>query len=291
MNKTELFKNAIEEELEKVLPVTKRLQNDVVLAMRYAVLGGGKRIRSLLLLYFYELFGGDYKDALPFACALEMIHAFSLVHDDMPCMDDDDMRRGKPACHIAFGEDIALLAGDALLNQAFETATECAVKLPAENVLLAIKSLAKATGVYGMIGGQVIDLQSEGKQVSAETLLKIHNGKTAALLTAPAHIAADLLSLDFDRRAKIVNYCENLGMAFQIVDDLLDVIGVTKKLGKKTGSDINKNKTTFVTIHGIEKSKELASEYTKKAIESLSDFNEAADPLRELAKNLVNREF
>ncbi len=257
-------------------------------AMYYSISAGGKRIRPVLLLEFYKLLGGNEDDILNFAAAIEMIHTYSLIHDDLPCMDNDDMRRGKPSCHKAFGEDVALLAGDALLTLAFETASNISDKIDPKRAVLAINALSKAAGMCKMVGGQVIDLQSEGKKISLETLEKLQSGKTVAMLKISAEIACILANADENDTAALVGYCENIGKAFQIRDDILDVIGDSETFGKPVGSDEDNHKNTYVSLIGLENSQKLCDELTKKAIDSVNRFDNS-DDLRELAQMLCNR--
>ena len=258
----------------------------VIEAMRYAALCGGKRIRPSLLLEFYTLFGGKEKDAMPFACALEMIHTYSLIHDDLPCMDDDDMRRGKPSCHIAFPENIALLAGDALLTKAFEICAK-ANTVTTQNALQATALLAEYSGLNGMIGGQVIDLQSEGKEVSIETVTQMYALKTGALLLLTAKIAAALAGVTDNRLDLAAEYCKKVGLAFQIVDDLLDIEGTVEELGKPVGSDLEEQKSTLVSLIGVTKAKEMVAELSAEAKQLAVQLN--SKTLTELVDYLVAR--
>ncbi len=258
----------------------------VIEAMRYAALCGGKRIRPSLLLEFYTIFGGEEKDAMPFACALEMIHTYSLIHDDLPCMDDDDMRRGKPSCHIAFPENIALLAGDALLTKAFEICAK-ANTVPTANALQAIALLAEHAGLNGMIGGQVIDLQSEGKKVDIELVSQMYALKTGALLLLTAKIAAALQGVTDNRLDLAAEYCKKVGLAFQIVDDLLDIEGTEEELGKPVGSDLEEQKSTLVSLVGVSKAKEMVVELSAEAKQLALQLN--SKTLAELVDYLVVR--
>lgn len=255
----------------------------VIEAMRYSTLCGGKRIRPALLLEFYTLFGGRIADALPYACALEMIHTYSLIHDDLPCMDNDDMRRGKPACHIAFPENIALLAGDALLTKAFEISAVSSGTVSPQNALHAVALLAKYAGVHGMIGGQVIDLQNEGKSTDISVVSEMYALKTGALLLLTAKIAAALAGVCDQRLTLAEAYCKKIGLAFQIVDDLLDLTGDAQVLGKPVGSDVRGQKSTLVSLIGVDKAektvrqlsdeaKQLARELHSESLEQMVDF-------------------
>ena len=259
-------------------------------AMKYSLSIGGKRIRPVLVLEFCRLCGGDIYKALPFAAAIEMIHTYSLIHDDLPCMDNDDMRRGMPSCHKKFGEEYALLAGDGLLTRAFGVIaeSEIAEKSPAV-AIEAIRQLSLLAGPNGMIGGQVVDLRNEDKPCSIDTLRTMDSLKTGALIKCSALLGV-LAANGTDKETEAaIAYAENLGHAFQIVDDILDVIGDEKELGKPIGSDADSNKSTYVSILGIEESKKRADELTKKAIDSLEIFGSDADFLRNLAVSLISR--
>ena len=290
MKRFDSYLEMINRRLTALLPVCTYDAPDVCDAMRYSLDGGGKRIRPVLLLESCRLCGGDVADALDFACALEMIHTYSLVHDDLPCMDDDDMRRGKPACHIAFGEATAVLAGDALLTQAFAAAanSEAAKKTPAR-ALEAIALLSKYAGAEGMIGGQVVDLQSEGKTIALSRLQTMDSLKTGALMRAACEIGAVLAGADNEKRAALVRYAEALGQAFQIVDDILDVTSDVQTLGKPIGSDAELQKSTYVSLLGLDRAKAAARDCTAAAIEALAVFGEDAAFLRSLAENLMTR--
>lgn len=255
--------------------------------MRYACEGGGKRIRPVLLLEWCRLCGGTVDAAMPFAAAIECIHSYSLVHDDLPCMDNSPLRRGKPSAHAKYGETMALLAGDALLNRAFE------IMLSAENVepraaLRASAQLADNAGVYGMIGGQVLDLDSEGKQIDLDTLKRLQEGKTAALLVAACRMGAILGGGTDEQIESAGRYGYYLGLAFQVVDDILDVTATTEELGKPVGSDDENEKNTYVSLLGLEQARELASSYTVQAQDALKGFADGAD-LRRLADTLLTR--
>ena len=290
MKRFDFYLEMINRRLTALLPVCTYDAPDVCDAMRYSLDGGGKRIRPVLLLESCCLCGGDAADALDFACALEMIHTYSLVHDDLPCMDDDDMRRGKPACHIAFGEATAVLAGDALLTQAFAAAanSEAAKKTPAR-ALEAIALLSKYAGAEGMIGGQAVDLQSEGKTIALSRLQTMDSLKTGALMRAACEIGAVLAGADDEKRTALVRYAEALGQAFQIVDDILDVTSDEKTLGKPIGSDAELQKSTYVSLLGLDRAKAAARDCTAAAIEALAVFGEDAAFLRSLAENLMTR--
>ena len=277
----------ISSKLETVL--SQNMLSVVLDAMNYSVSNGGKRIRPILAIEFAKICNGDIDVALNFGCAVEMIHTYSLIHDDLPCMDNDDMRRGKPSCHIAFGEDNALLAGDALLTEAFglmATSKNASDK----NIVRAVLYLSSFAGINGMIGGQVLDLQFEKTKPTIEEILKMYSLKTCGLLKA-ACVLGCLSSDEYDENKinAAINYAENLGIAFQIQDDILDIEGDAESLGKPVGSDEKNDKSTAVKFFGIEKSKELVIEYTEKAISSLNSFDNDTDKLRQIAYMLINR--
>lgn len=260
----------------------------VAKAMRYSIENGGKRIRPILVLSACKMCGGDVSQALDFACALEMIHTYSLIHDDLPCMDNDDMRRGKPSCHVKFGEEYALLAGDALLTFAFETASKA--NTDDRKKALAICALSESAGISGMVGGQVIDLQSEGKEITYDTMKKMHSMKTGALIRCAVKLGCICANADEKTTASLVRYAENIGYAFQAVDDILDVTSTQEVLGKPIGSDEECQKTTYVTLFGVEKAKKIADELTKNAIESIGQY-ENNEFLVALAKELTDRKY
>ena len=259
-------------------------------AMRYSLGIGGKRIRPVLVLEFCRLCGGDINKALPFAAAIEMIHTYSLIHDDLPCMDDDDMRRGMPSCHKKFGEEYALLAGDGLLTRAFGIIAESDIAKESPDIAIkAVAELSALAGCNGMIGGQVVDLRNENKACGIDVLQTMDSLKTGALIRCSALLGVLAAKGTDSQRDAAVAYADNLGHAFQIVDDILDVTGDEKELGKPIGSDADSNKSTYVTILGIDKSKEYAETLTKKAINNLDIFGEDADFLRDLALSLISR--
>lgn len=268
---TELNEHAlrIEEALEKCFPAEDS-NGGLTEAMKYSVLGGGKRIRAFLTLNFAKMYGADEKAAMPFACALEMVHAYSLVHDDMPCMDDDDMRRGKPSCHKKFGEATALLAGDSLLTLAFEVCASNPYVSPA-SIALAVKTLANLAGYAGMCGGQEIDLCESAE--SYDRLTKLHLLKTGALIKAACLLG--LYAATDNPDAKVVKniseYADTLGIAFQIHDDILDVTSDTETLGKPVGSDEKNDKKTALSFMTLEEAVELEHNLTKKAIAAVSE--------------------
>lgn len=281
-----------EEALPRFMPTTGGLQTTVAEAMAYACAGGGKRIRPVLVMEWCRLCGGDSATAIPFAAAMEMIHSYSLVHDDLPCMDNSLLRRGKPSTHAVYGETMALLAGDGLLNLAFETAlrAENRGKLAAENVLAATSTLADAAGIDGMVGGQVIDLESEGKAINLSVLEALQRGKTAALLTAACVMGAQLAGAPKEIQEAARTYGEGVGLSFQIVDDILDVTATAEQLGKPVGSDAENEKVTYVSLLGLDDARRLAEERTASAVAALDSFGEQGESLRRLAQALLTRD-
>lgn len=276
---TPLINNRLYEFIEK-MDAPQKLKE----AMLYSISAGGKRLRPCLMMQFYKVLGYNPKEILDFACAVEMIHTYSLIHDDLPCMDNDDMRRGKPSCHIAFGEDIALLAGDAMLTAAFEIASE---NTDTANAVKCINLLAKAAGMCGMCAGQCLDLQSENRQISADELKEIHKGKTVAMIKICAQVACAMANVSQDVTLKCEKYCDNIGLAFQIRDDVLDKIGDEELLGKPINSDCENNKNTYVSFYGLEKCNEYVDTLTSGAIDAVSDFDDGS--LSELAEYLAKR--
>ena len=281
----------IENALERYLPEKVCTQAELYRAMRYSLLCGGKRIRPVLLLEFCRLCGGNENSALPYACAVEMIHTYSLIHDDLPCMDDDDMRRGRPSNHKQFGEAMALLAGDALLTQAFALMMEDeAVKgVGAERAARAAGILANRAGAPGMVGGQVIDLASEGKKISLEDLEEMDRLKTGNLIIAACTMGCVLGGGGDQEISAASQYAQAVGLAFQVVDDILDVTGDESDLGKKTGSDGIHDKCTYVSLLGLEKAQKKADELTEQALSALDSFPGDTSYLRNLAEILRRR--
>lgn len=282
----ERFLPDIEKKLEECIAA----DNSAAQAMKYSLLSGGKRIRPILLLEFYELCGGKGGNALNFAAALEMIHTYSLIHDDLPCMDNDDMRRGRPSCHKAFGEDTALLAGDALLTLAFKTAAETD-GIPADRVLKAIAVLAENAGISGMVGGQVEDLAFEKSGATIDELRGMYLKKTSCLLSAGAVCGSILAGADDEELKYAAEYAEKLGLAFQIIDDILDCTSDEKTLGKPIGSDEKNGKTTYVTLLGIDGAKAEAERLSYEALTALCKIKGDNAALRELTADLLDRKF
>lgn len=281
----------IEDALSDYLPQEKNAQALVFEAARYSLLGGGKRIRPALLLEFYKACGGRVEDALPFACGLEMIHTYSLVHDDLPCMDNDDLRRGKPSSHKAFGEAVAVLVGDVLLNRAFEVMlddTRSAIE--PRNAMHAAHEIARCSGGYGMIGGQIIDITLSGKTYDSNQLVEMVHLKTGALLEAACAGGCLLAGADEVTVKAARQYAACVGLAFQIKDDVLDVQGSEAVLGKRTGNDAQNEKYTFVSAYGLTECNEIIKQLTADALKALRAF-EQRDFLEMLALWLVNRTY
>ncbi len=285
-DKYDLYLSKINNRLNELL-IKSTYEDDIVCdAMRYSVENGGKRIRPVLVLEACSICGGEIDDAVDIACALEMIHTYSLIHDDLPCMDNDDMRRGKPSCHIKYGEEYALLAGDGLLTYAFEVITGS--NIGSDKIVKAVRCLANNSGFNGMIGGQVVDLRSEGKQISYERLKTMHSLKTGALIRCAAELGCICAGADEEKTAQLISYADRLGLAFQIVDDILDVIGDEKELGKPVGSDSVSEKTTYVTLFGLDAADTMAKEITAEAKKAINGF-ENNDFLMTLADKLTTR--
>lgn len=283
--------SAVEDALERYVPEVSLLQADLFRAMRYSLFAGGKRIRPALVLEFCGLCGGDQEAALPFACAIEMIHTYSLIHDDLPCMDNDGMRRGKPSNHVIFGEAQALLAGDSLLTMAFEAmlSPESVKAAGAPRASAAAGVLARAAGAYGMAGGQAIDLMSEGQRIPMETLQKMDECKTGALIRAAVKMGCILAGAKEQYLHAADEYAAAVGFAFQIVDDILDVEGSTETLGKPIGSDTENEKSTYVSLLGLENAKRAVESLTKTAEDALNAFEGDTSYLKDLARKLAER--
>ncbi len=263
-------------------------QSAIYDAMSYSLFAGGKRLRPVLMLKTCEMCGGSTEKVIPFACAMEMIHTYSLIHDDLPAMDNDDLRRGIPTCHKKFGEAVAILAGDALLNKAFEVVSSD-VRLPAETALKCISILASSSGCDGMIGGQIVDLQSENKTISPDELRYLHSLKTGAIIRSACVIGATAAEAAESEIRAVADFADALGIAFQIQDDILDVLGDTDVLGKPVGSDAENCKNTYVSLFGIDKADKLQREYADKAVAALDIFGEKSAFLKKLAISLTRR--
>lgn len=278
----------IDTALDRLLARQTALPPVIYDAMRYSIFAGGKRLRPILLMAAADAVGGTGSDYLHVACGLEMIHTYSLIHDDLPAMDDDDFRRGKLTNHKVFGEGVAILAGDALLTQAFELIlSQPGVK--AETLVSIAKEIAAAAGPAGMVGGQAVDLLSEGKTLDYETLCYMHQAKTGALFRAALRAGGLLAEASPDKLSALTEYAEQFGLAFQITDDILDVIGNQDEIGKPVGSDERNEKATYVTLYSLDKARELAGLAVKSANAALDGFGEEAVILRQLADSLLSR--
>lgn len=281
----------IEEILQAYLPKQEGYQKLIMEAMDYSVMAGGKRLRPMLMMETYRLFGGEGDLVEPFMAAIEMIHTYSLVHDDLPAMDNDDYRRGRKTTHVVYGEDMGILAGDALLNYAFETASEAFSMYPerSKEIGKALQILAKKAGIYGMIGGQVVDVKSAGQQISKEVLDFIYELKTSALIESSMMIGAVLAGASEKEICNIEQIAKNVGIAFQIQDDILDVTSTAEVLGKPILSDEKNEKTTYVTLVGLEQAKEYVETISMEAISLLHQFEPNDTFLEELLKSLIHR--
>lgn len=281
----------VEGALDRFLPPVTAAPGRLHEAIRYSVLAPGKRLRPILVLASAEAVGGRPETVLPTACALECIHVFSLIHDDLPCMDNDDYRRGRPTNHKVYGEAMAMLAGDALLTLAFELITENARTVAPGRVVEALRLISHASGTWGMVGGQVMDIESEGREVTPETLEYIHAHKTGALLTASALAGALLCGAEEAQQAALRRYGQSIGLAFQIADDILDIVGDQQKIGKPVGSDQKQDKATYPRLYGLEESRRRAHAEVAAALAALEGFGEPAEPLRAIARFIVERDL
>jgi geranylgeranyl diphosphate synthase type II len=280
----------VERALSQLVPQPSGASARLLEAMRYSLLGGGKRLRPILALAACEAVGGAPQRAIGFACAVEMIHNYSLIHDDLPCMDDDDLRHGRATSHRVYGEAMATLAGDGLLTDAFKVLARSASDgVPSVVLLQTVADLAEAAGSGGMVGGQVIDLQSEGASLSLDELKHLHAGKTGALFLASVIGGARLGGASEPQLANLNHYARALGLAFQVVDDLLDVEATTEQMGKRTRKDGAAGKATFPSLLGIDKSRQFARELEQQAHHALADFGPGAETLRAIATFVVER--
>ena len=281
----------VDQALARFLPAEDTLPASLHKAMRYSVFAGGKRVRPVLMIAACEAVGGDSSLVLPAACAMEMIHTYSLIHDDLPAMDDDDFRRGRPTNHKVFGEATAILAGDGLLTEAFVLLSNPEVQgaIPAEVTRQVIHTLARCAGSLGMVGGQVVDMESEGKQIDLPTLEYIHTHKTGALILAAIQCGALIGGASAEDFRSLSRYGEAAGLAFQVADDILDVVGVQAELGKDVGSDEARGKATYVALLGLETARERAIELRDLAVSALEPLGAPAEPLRQIAHYIVNR--
>lgn len=281
----------VDQALDLYLPENAPYAEPIGEAMRYSVCGAGKRLRAALVVESVHVCGGAREKGLPLAAAIEMIHAYSLVHDDLPCMDDDDMRRGKPSNHKVYGEGIAVLAGDALLTEAFGLLARLPelAEVSADTTVRIIAEVAKAAGVGGMIGGQVADLMAEEKEPDRELLEYIHTHKTGALFTACTRTGALLGGADHESIRRLTEFAKHFGIAFQIVDDLLDILGDPELLGKEVGSDEKQGKLTFPRLYGVKRSEEMAEEHLRAAHRCLTPFGDRAERLHQLTDFVAAR--
>ena len=280
----------IDAELDAILKSTRK-PDRLLEAMTYSLMAGGKRFRSVLCVAAAESVGGDLASVLPAACALEMIHTYSLIHDDLPAMDDDDMRRGQPTCHIAFDEATAILAGDALLTLAFQTLSsiETANEQQAAKWLRVIQLVSHAAGYCGMIQGQMLDMDSEGSQLTLDTLKTMHRLKTGALIEVSLRCGAELAGANLNQIQMLKSYARQIGLAFQVTDDILNVEGDPAIMGKAAGTDTLRQKSTYPSLLGLAKSKTYARELIENALQALESFDQKAEPLRAIATYIVER--
>jgi len=284
-------KSLVDRALEEFIPGEDNFPEIIFQSVRYSIFAGGKRLRPILCLAAGEAVGGKTKDLLPVACALEMIHTYSLIHDDLPVMDDDDYRRGQLTNHRVFGEDMAVLAGDALLTEAFRLIAkeETAARFPSDRLLRVIREIANSAGMFGMVGGQVADIQAEGKTADSELLEYIHSHKTGEMIKVSVETGAILAGGDEESIRRLADFGRNVGLAFQITDDILDVEGDTETMGKATGQDAALGKMTYPSLMGVESAREKARSCLEEALSDLSVFDEKADPLRLIARYIVER--
>lgn len=279
----------IDKKLNELTPVKNNYCNVLVDSMRYSLFAGGKRLRPILLMAAADAVGGNGLNFIQLACGLEMIHTYSLIHDDLPAMDNDDYRRGKLTSHKVYGEGMAILAGDALLTAAFEVMLSQPEIEPGV-LLRVIREISTAAGPYGMVGGQAVDLLSEGKMIDMSEIKFMHQAKTGALFKAAIRAGAILAGGSEMQLKKLTHYANCFGLAFQITDDILDVTGTQDKLGKPIGSDIRNQKATYVTLYSLEEAKQMARQTVEEAIDTLSEFGNEADVLREFVRYLLMRE-
>ena len=294
------FKEEQKEKVEKIeailreyLPEANGYQSVIMEAMEYSLMAGGKRLRPMLMMETYRLFGGETEVIYPFMAAMEMIHTYSLVHDDLPAMDNDEYRRGRKTTHIVYGEDMGILAGDALLNYAFETACKAFEQFPEESLRIgqAMRVLARKAGIYGMIGGQVVDVKESGHQIDEEVLDFIFRLKTGALIESAMMIGAILAGASKEDVKSMQKVAGKIGMAFQIQDDILDVTSTMEELGKPIHSDEKNEKTTYVTLYGIEESRKIAAKLSDEAVAIWKELGESCDFLQTLTNYLLQRTY
>lgn len=288
--KLKQWAQSVDEALNSYLLAADAYPETIHSAMRYSIFAGGKRLRPILLLAATQAVGGSTDKSMPVACALELIHTYSLIHDDLPAMDNDDYRRGRLTNHKVYGEAIAILAGDALLTQAFELIALAARELPAEAVNQVTLEIAQAAGSQGMIGGQVVDMLSENKAIGGEILEYIHRHKTGALFRASIRAGAILGGSSTEQLQALTQYAEQMGLAFQIKDDLLDIEGDAEKIGKPIGSDVKNQKATYPSIYGMEQARQMAATAADEAIKALKIFGAEAEFLREIMHFIISRD-
>ncbi|MEF9991101.1 MAG: polyprenyl synthetase family protein [Romboutsia sp.] len=282
----------IESLLKEYMPKEEGYQKTVIEAMNYSLSAGGKRLRPILTLEACKIVGGCEEDAIAFAVAIEMIHTYSLIHDDLPALDNDDLRRGRPTNHKVYGDAMAILAGDSLLNYAFEVMLSNSInKKDSKKYLMAINEIAKSSGIYGMIGGQVVDVESENKQIDKDKLDFIHLNKTGAIIIGCMRAGAIIGGANESQLKEITKYATNIGLSFQIVDDILDIIGDEVKLGKHIGSDIENHKSTYPSILGLEESKKIADSLVSEAKDSIKKLSDDNKFLIGLAQYITAREY
>ena len=290
----EILKNKIdyvENLLQEYMPKEEGYQETIMKAMNYSLKAGGKRLRPILTLESCKIVGGKEEDAIPFAMAIEMIHTYSLIHDDLPALDNDDLRRGKPTNHKVFGEGMATLAGDALLNYAYEVMLSSSInKENPHKYLRAIYERATHAGIYGMIGGQVVDVESENKVIEKEKLDFIHLNKTAAMIVGCMRAGAIIGDATEEELKKITKYGRNIGLSFQVVDDILDITGDEEKLGKPIGSDIENHKSTYPSLLGLEKSRQIARQLIEEGKSSIEGLSSEVDFLNQLGDYIISRD-
>ncbi len=284
-------KARVDKELDKCLPQAGGPANDLIKAMRYSLFAGGKRLRPILCMAGAEAVGGNEEQVLPVACALEFIQTYSLIHDDLPVMDDDDLRRGKPTCHKVFGDALALLAGDALLTEAFTILSNIAIseRIPAGALLRVVGIISRASGYAGMVGGQVADIQSQGTPVDLSFVQFIHSRKTAALIEGSVAAGAVLGGGNEEEINALSDYGRKIGLAFQISDDILDIESTSETLGKKVGADVERGKATYPSVVGMKNSKDVGIELVEQSLEAINAFDHRAAPLRKIARYIVER--
>ncbi len=291
LSELEKWSEKVNRALDRKLPASAVYPSVIHDAVRYSIFSGGKRLRPSLALATTEMLGGSVDDVMPAACALELIHTYSLVHDDLPAMDNDDLRRGVPTCHKKFGEAMAILAGDAMLTMAFEMIAGCPLRgsITQEGLIKVMSEISRAAGTSGLIGGQVVDILSAAGGVDGKTLDYIHRNKTGAMYKASVRTGAILSGAGDEDLNRLTEYAEHLGMAFQITDDILDIVGDEKNMGKPSGSDIKNNKATYPALYGLAGAKARAGLEAESALRMLEPYGERAEFLRALVKFILSR--